>query len=291
MAKVLIVDDEPDIELLAKQKFRKLISNGTFELLFAQNGQEALDLIKKEPNISVVVSDVNMPQMDGLTLIDKLKAVSPTTKTIIVSAYGDTKTLRAAMNRGVFDFVTKPVDFNELRDVILRTLTQYQPLPTPLYTYQLLLADAFPERIDLNYSHEENTLLWDAFLLDSLHMIVIGVSIVPSLIPFEMGLSAAHSLLKLALKEEPNLPLTTFQEKLSKINPSLKAHVLAGFYHLESHVFSYQTTGEFKVHHLTSEEETFLKPSQTKLLALGDVITLGTPPSASRLSLTRIHKG
>jgi len=87
MAKILIVDDEPDIELLAKQKFRKQISNGTFELLFAQNGQEALDLIKKQSNISVVVSDVNMPQMDGLTLIDKLKQVSPTTKTIIVSAY------------------------------------------------------------------------------------------------------------------------------------------------------------------------------------------------------------
>jgi len=194
------------------------------------------------------------------------------------------------MNRGVFDFVTKPVDFNELRDVILRTLTQDQSPPSPLYTYQLLLANAFPERVDLNYSHGENTLLWDAFFLDSQHMIVMGISIIPTPIPFEVGLSAAHSLLKLALKEDPDLSLTTFQEKLSKINPILKAHVLTGLYHLGSHVFSYQKTGEFKVHHLTSKEQTILKPSQTALLALGDVITLEMPPSSSRLSLTRIHK-
>ena len=290
MAKILIVDDEPDIELLAKQKFRKQISNGTFELLFAQNGQEALDLIKTEPDISVVVSDVNMPQMDGLTLIDKLKESNPTIKTIIVSAYGDTKTWRAAMNKGVFDFVTKPVDFNELRDVILHTLTQHQSLPSPLYTYQLSLANAFPERVDLNYSHGESAVLWDAFLLDSLHMVVMGISIIPSPIPFEMGLSAAHGLLKLALKEEPKLPLTTFQEKLSKINPSLKAHVLTGSYHSETHVFSYQTTGEFKVHHFTSAEQTFLKPSETALLALGDVLTFEMPSSPSHLSLTCIHE-
>lgn len=291
MAKVLIVDDEPDIELLAKQKFRKQITSGDFELLFAQNGQEALDLIKKEPSIAVVVSDVNMPQMDGLTLIDKLKKVRPATKTIIVSAYGDTKTLRAAMNRGVFDFVTKPVDFNELGDAILRTLAQYQPPSSPLYTYQLLLANAFPARIDLNYPHEENTVLWDAFHLDPLRMIVLGISIVPSAaIPFEVSLGAAHGLLKSILKEEPDLPLTAFQEKLYKIHPSLKAHVLIGQYDLGSHAFSYQIAGEFKVHHITSKEQALLTPSQTALLALGDVITFERPPSTSRFSLTRVYE-
>src|ERR1700722_121588 len=176
MVKVLLVDDEPDIELLAKQKFRKQIANGTFDLLFAQNGQEALELIKSESGISVVVSDVNMPEMDGLTLIDNLKKLNPAIKTIIVSAYGDTKTWRAAMNKGVFDFVTKPIDFNELGEIIARTLVQRQPPSASLYTYQLLLAEAFPERVDLNYSHGENTVLWDAFSLDS-QVIVMGVSV------------------------------------------------------------------------------------------------------------------
>lgn len=130
--KVLLVDDETDIELLAKQKFRQQTSAGVFELLFSSNGQDALDLVKNDPCIAVVVLDLNMPGMDGFTLLDKLKELNPTIKAIIVSAYSDMKTFRTAMNKGAFDFVTKPIDFNDLGDVIVRSLALYRtPLPPP----------------------------------------------------------------------------------------------------------------------------------------------------------------
>lgn len=287
MVKVLFVDDEPDIVLLTKQKFRKQIASGVFELLFAQNGQEALDLIKNEPDIAVVVSDVNMPGMDGLTLLDRLKEYSPATKTIVVSAYGDTQTLRSAMNKGVFDFVTKPVNFNELGDAIVRTLAQYEPHSPSLYTYQRLLATTFPKGSELTYPKGKNAMLWDAFFLDSSTIIVLGVSVLPSPIPLGIAVSSTHALLKSAIQENPNLSLATFQEKLSKINASFKAHVLVGRYHMDSYNFSYETNGEFKVLHMTSEGQSLMSPSQIALLNLGDGVTLENLQSASHLSLTR----
>lgn len=129
MKKILLVDDEVDLELLAKQKFRQQISSGVFELLFAQNAYDALDLLKQEPHVSIVISDINMPGMDGLTLLRKVKEFNPAIKTIVVSAYGDVKTFRAAMNAGVFDFITKPIDFQDLADTIGRALALYSFAP------------------------------------------------------------------------------------------------------------------------------------------------------------------
>lgn len=126
MEKFLFVDDEVDIEFLAKQKFRKQIADGVFQLLFSQHGEDALGMIAKDPHIAVVIIDLNMPGMDGFTLLDKLKEVNPSIKTIIVSAYGDMKTVRRAMNKGAFDFITKPVDFKDLEDVMIRSLALYK---------------------------------------------------------------------------------------------------------------------------------------------------------------------
>ena len=126
MEKFLFVDDEEDIEFLAKQKFRKQISSGVFKLLFSRNGEDALELVQKDPHIAVVIVDLNMPGMDGFTLLDELKGVNPTLKTIVVSAYSDMKTFRRAMNKGAFDFITKPVDFADLEDVMLRVLDLYR---------------------------------------------------------------------------------------------------------------------------------------------------------------------
>jgi DNA-binding NtrC family response regulator len=132
MEKILFVDDEPDIEFLAKQKFRKQISTGVFDLLFSQNGLDALDLLKQDSHIVVVISDINMPGMDGLTLLQKVKAFNPAIMTVVISAYGDVKTFRAAMNVGVFDFIIKPIDFNDLGDTMSRALAQYRSPPPPL---------------------------------------------------------------------------------------------------------------------------------------------------------------
>lgn len=290
MAKILIVDDEPDIEFLAKQKFRTQIASGDFHLFFATNGREALDIIKQEPDIAVVVSDVNMPEMDGLTLIDHLKELSPHTKTIIVSAYGDAKTLRAAMNKGVFDFVTKPVDFKDLSEAISRTIAQYRPPTSPLYTYQLLLASSFPKRIDLTYPHKETHVLWDAFLITPSLLLVMGISPLPSPIPFEISVGTIHGLLKTVLTKNPEVSLPDCEEALYKINPFLKAYIFIGQYQMNSHVFSYRTNGDYKAHHITSDRKTLLTPPESALLALGDVINLEHPSSVSRLSLSRIHE-
>ncbi|HUX78276.1 MAG TPA: response regulator [Alphaproteobacteria bacterium] len=290
MVKVLFVDDEPDIELLTKQKFRKQIANGDFDLLFAQNGQDALDLIKREPDIAVVVSDVNMPGMDGLTLLDKLKEVSPATKTIVVSAYGDTKTLRSAMNKGVFDFVTKPVDFKELGDAIQRTIAQYELHSTSLYTYQHLLAKSFPKGVDLYYPKGKNIMLWDAFILNSQIIIILGISVLSSPIPLGIAVSSTHAVLKSSLQIDLNLSLEEFQEKLSNINSSYKAHVFIGQYHKESHSFAYKTNGEFKANHMTAAGRLSVAPSQTALLNVGDVISLENLQSISHLSIIRLQE-
>lgn len=122
MAKILVVDDESDLELLIKQKFRKKIREKVFDFVFAQNGFEALKKLAEEPDIDVVLSDINMPEMDGLTLLTKLPEANPILKAVMVSAYGDMDNIRMAMNRGAFDFVCKPVNFDDLDLTIEKTL-------------------------------------------------------------------------------------------------------------------------------------------------------------------------
>lgn len=121
MTKILVVDDEADLEILVKQKFRKKIRENIYEFVFAQNGVEALERIIEHPDVSVVLSDINMPVMDGLTLLSRLPEANPVLKAVVVSAYGDMQNIRTAMNRGAFDFVTKPVDFDDLELTIEKT--------------------------------------------------------------------------------------------------------------------------------------------------------------------------
>ncbi len=120
--KILVVDDEPDLEPLMLQRMRRHIRSGRYNFVFAHNGIEALDVLNRDDDIDMVVSDINMPQMDGLTLLEQIPKIDPNIRSIIISAYGDMKNIRTAMNRGAFDFVTKPLDFNDLRITIDRTL-------------------------------------------------------------------------------------------------------------------------------------------------------------------------
>jgi sigma-B regulation protein RsbU (phosphoserine phosphatase) len=123
--KILVVDDEIDLEPLIRQKFRRQIREGVYNFVFALNGLEALSRIIEFPEIGIVLSDINMPEMDGLTLLTKLKELqNPGLKTVIVSAYGDMDNIRTAMNRGAFDFVTKPVNFDDLEITINKTLDE-----------------------------------------------------------------------------------------------------------------------------------------------------------------------
>ncbi|HQV05997.1 MAG: adenylate/guanylate cyclase domain-containing protein [Chitinophagaceae bacterium] len=128
MAKILVVDDESDLEVLIKQKFRKQIREKAYEFVFAANGKYALEEIDKAEDIDIILSDINMPEMDGLTLLSKLNEKSSLLKTVIVSAYGDMENLRIAMNRGAFDFITKPVNFTDLEVTMEKTLSHVKQI-------------------------------------------------------------------------------------------------------------------------------------------------------------------
>ncbi len=127
-AKILVVDDEADLEVLIKQKFRRQIREGKYEFLFAENGIQALQQLQEHQDIDIVLSDINMPEMDGLTLLVKMNEANPLVKAVIVSAYGDMENIRVAMNRGAFDFLCKPVDFEDLEVTMLKTLRHVEQL-------------------------------------------------------------------------------------------------------------------------------------------------------------------
>jgi len=122
MVKILVVDDEADLEVLIKQKFRKKIREQEYEFVFAMNGIHALEQLESHPDVAIVLCDINMPEMDGLTLLTRLSEQHALLKSIMVSAYGDMENIRTAMNRGAFDFITKPVNFYDLEVTMEKTI-------------------------------------------------------------------------------------------------------------------------------------------------------------------------
>jgi len=127
-ATILVVDDEPDLEALVLQKFRRQVREGLVSFMFARDGLEALQSLEDHPHVDLVVSDINMPRMDGLSLLAKLQESEDKKSTIVVSAYGDMSNIRTAMNRGAFDFLTKPIDFVDLEATIDKTLRHIEML-------------------------------------------------------------------------------------------------------------------------------------------------------------------
>jgi class 3 adenylate cyclase len=134
-AKILVVDDEPDVVVLMEQSFRKQIRRSVYQFLFAANGEEALETLRQHPDVQVVLCDINMPRMDGLTFLSRVGEVSTLTRVVIVSAYGDMNNIRTAMNRGAYDFITKPIDFPDLETTLVKTLKHVRELrSTARYT-------------------------------------------------------------------------------------------------------------------------------------------------------------
>ena len=123
--KILSVDDEQDLESLLTQYFRRKIRKGEYVFSFAHNGLEALKMILEHPDFDIILSDMNMPAMDGLTLLTKINEMrNPAMKCIMVSAYGDMDNIRTAMNYGAFDFATKPIDMEDLERTIQKAVEQ-----------------------------------------------------------------------------------------------------------------------------------------------------------------------
>lgn len=133
MTKILVADDETDLELLIRQKFRQKIRDKQYDFVFAINGKEAIEKLLEHRDIDILLSDINMPEMDGLTLLGELPELAPLTKAVMVSAYGDMENIRIAMNKGAFDFITKPVNFQDLELTIEKTIHYVSQLKDSLH--------------------------------------------------------------------------------------------------------------------------------------------------------------
>ena len=142
--RILVVDDEPDLEGLVLQRMRREIRSGRYSFVFARNGVEALERLSDNDDIDIVITDINMPEMDGLTLLEQIPAFDPKLRCVIVSAYGDMKNIRTAMNRGAFDFLNKPIDFEDLRLTIERSLEHLKSMREAFEARDKMLAEGRP---------------------------------------------------------------------------------------------------------------------------------------------------
>lgn len=134
--KILVVDDEDDVAQLIRQKFRRQIRDQEYDFVFAQNGLDALAKLRDNPDTDLVFSDINMPEMDGLALLEKIGENSPLLKTVIISAYSDMDNIRTAMNRGAFDFLCKPLDFEDFDRTLLKTLRTVKQIKETIQAIQ-----------------------------------------------------------------------------------------------------------------------------------------------------------
>lgn len=120
--KILVTDDEPDVATIIKKRFRKQIQENKYQFVFANDGEDALRVLRDNPDVEVVLTDINMPRMDGLTFLAHLGEVNPIARAVVVSAYSELTNIRTAMNRGAFDFLVKPIDFKDLSTTLDKTL-------------------------------------------------------------------------------------------------------------------------------------------------------------------------
>jgi sigma-B regulation protein RsbU (phosphoserine phosphatase) len=219
--KVLIVDDETDLELLIRQRFRKKIRDGEFEFVFAHDGQEALDKLNGDPNLDIVMSDINMPVMDGLTLLSRLSDVNRVLKTVIVSAYGDLQNIRTAMNRGAYDFLVKPIDFSDFEITLNKTIQELEDIKQGLRAREELSAiqhelsiasriqqsilprlPAFPARTDFEIhaqmtpAREVGGDFYDFFLIDKDRLAFVIGDVSGKGVPAAIFMAVCRTLLK-----------------------------------------------------------------------------------------------
>ena len=271
--RMLVVVDEPDLQTLIRQKFRRQIRENKYEFLFASDGTEALTMLEKERDVELVLTDINMPRMDGLTLLSKLRDLNhPVLKAVIVSAYGDLQNIRKAMNEGAFDLLTKPIDLRDLDTTITKTLDELGLLKESLRVQSELSSmqveleaarkiqqgivpckfPAFPDRVDFDVygqmiaARQVGGDFFDFFLLDANHLGFVIGDVSGKGMPAAIFMAVSRGLLKAVASRgvSPGKCLQEVNRMLCSENEQgMFVTVFYGVLHLETGRLEFSSAG------------------------------------------------
>ncbi len=267
--KILVVDDEVDLEHLMLQQMRREVRHGRYIFEFAHNGAEALERLRADNDFDIVLSDINMPVMDGLTMLEQIPDVDPNIRAVMVSAYGDMENIRTAMNRGAFDFVTKPIDFSDLKMTVERTIENLlmwrdalssrdklvavqHELSVAQQMQQNILPTTFPttEKYDVHAhmvaARSVGGDFYDIYDLGNGRLGVIIADVSDKGVPAAMFMMASRTLLKACAfcSVSPSQVLGQVNQMLSENNDAMTfVTLLYGIYDPETRNFVYSNAG------------------------------------------------
>lgn len=272
--KILSVDDELDLEVLLTQYFRRQIRKGEYEFGFAHNGLEALQKLLETPDFDIILSDINMPEMDGLTLLAKVNELkNPAMKCIMVSAYGDMDNIRSAMNKGAFDFATKPIDLDDLSRTIEKAIEQVRYIRESQQEHnqlesikndlaiageiqQTILPRSFPpfpeltEVVDIYASmtpaKDVGGDFYDFFQIDDERIGLVIADVSGKGVPASLFMAVSRTLLRAtALRGVSSAECLTYANKLlcKESLDSMFVTVFYGIYHYKTGMMDYTNAG------------------------------------------------
>ena len=272
--KILSVDDELDLEVLLTQYFRRQIRKGEYEFAFAHNGLEALQKLLETPDFDIILSDINMPEMDGLTLLAKVNELkNPAMKCIMVSAYGDMDNIRSAMNKGAFDFATKPIDLDDLSRTIEKAIEQVRYIRESQQEHnqlesikndlaiageiqQTILPRSFPpfpeltEVVDIYASmtpaKDVGGDFYDFFQIDDERIGLVIADVAGKGVPASLFMAVSRTLLRAtALRGVSSAECLTYANKLlcKESLDSMFVTVFYGIYHYKTGMMDYTNAG------------------------------------------------
>lgn len=272
--KILSVDDELDLEVLLTQYFRRQIRKGEYEFAFAHNGLEALQKLLETPDFDIILSDINMPEMDGLTLLAKVNELkNPAMKCIMVSAYGDMDNIRSAMNKGAFDFATKPIDLDDLSRTIEKAIEQVRYIRESQQEHnqlesikndlaiageiqQTILPRSFPpfpeltEVVDIYASmtpaKDVGGDFYDFFQIDDERIGLVIADVSGKGVPASLFMAVSRTLLRAtALRGVSSAECLTYANKLlcKESLDSMFVTVFYGIYHYKTSMMDYTNAG------------------------------------------------
>ncbi|MCE8998489.1 SpoIIE family protein phosphatase [Bacteroides fragilis] len=272
--KILSVDDELDLEVLLTQYFRRQIRKGEYEFAFAHNGLEALQKLLETPDFDIILSDINMPEMDGLTLLAKVNELkNPAMKCIMISAYGDMDNIRSAMNKGAFDFATKPIDLDDLSRTIEKAIEQVRYIRESQQEHnqlesikndlaiageiqQTILPRSFPpfpeltEVVDIYASmtpaKDVGGDFYDFFQIDDERIGLVIADVSGKGVPASLFMAVSRTLLRAtALRGVSSAECLTYANKLlcKESLDSMFVTVFYGIYHYKTGMMDYTNAG------------------------------------------------